>query len=76
MTGTEDLLRAAMARFTQDVRVPSGLPARAARHLRRRRAAVAASVAASLAAVTVAAAALTAAGPGPDTAAPGQDSQP
>ena len=50
MTGTEDLLRAAMARFTQDVRVPSGLPARAARHLRRRRAAVAATVTASLAA--------------------------
>ena len=24
MTGTEDLLRAAMARFTEDVRVPSG----------------------------------------------------
>jgi hypothetical protein len=69
MTGTEDLLRAAMARFTEDVRVPSGLPARAARHLRRRRAAVAASIAASLAALTAAAAALTAAGPGPDTQA-------
>ena len=52
MTDTEDLLRAAMARFTQDVRVPSGLPTRAAMHLRRRRAAVVASVSAVLATVT------------------------
>jgi hypothetical protein len=69
MTDTEDLLRAAMARFTEDVRVPSGLPARAARHLRRRRAAVAASVAASLAVVAAAAAALAGTGPGQDTQA-------
>jgi hypothetical protein len=69
MTDTEDLLRTAMARFTEDVRVPPGLPARAARHLRRRRAAVVASVSASLVAVTATAAALTGTGPGRDTQA-------
>jgi hypothetical protein len=69
MTGTEDLLRAAMERFTEDLRVPSGLPARAARHLRRRRAAVVASAIASLAVVTATAAALAGTGPGQDTQA-------
>ena len=69
MTDTEDLLRAAMARFAEDVRVPSGLPARAARHLRRRRAAVVASVTASLAVVTAAAAVLAGTGPGQGTQA-------
>ena len=65
MTDTEDLLRAAMARFTEDVRVPSGLPARADRHLRRRRAAVVASAIASVAVVT--AAVLAGTGPGRGT---------
>jgi hypothetical protein len=69
MTDTEDLLRAGMARFAEDVRVPSGLPARAVRHLRRRRAAVAASAIASLAVVTATVAALVVAGPGQDTQA-------
>lgn len=73
MTDTEDLLRAAMARFADDVRVPSGLPARAARRLRRRRTAVAVAATASLAgAVTATAltgAALTGTGPGQGTRA-------
>jgi len=68
MTDTEDLFREGMARFTADVTVPAGLPARAAGHLRRRRTAVsAAAVSASAAAVTAIAVALTITGPGPVT---------
>jgi hypothetical protein len=65
MTDTEELLRAGMARFARDVIVPPGLPDRAVRHLRRRKAAVAAVVTASLTAVTVAAVVLSSAGPAP-----------
>ena len=63
---TEDLLRSAMDRFTEDVRVPPGLPARAVRRLRRRKAAICAAVGTSVAAVTAVAVTLAGAGPAAD----------
>jgi hypothetical protein len=64
---TEDLLRDAMDRFTEDVSVPSGLPARAARQLRRRRRSATAAVTASMAAVAATGVALSVGpAPGPD----------
>lgn len=66
MNGTEELLRAGMARFTADVTAPpAGLAARAARHRRRRRIATAAATAGTLVTVAAVAAGVAAAGPAP-----------
>lgn len=66
MTDTEELLKAGMGRFTSDVRVPAGLPAKAARRVRRRRVTVTASVTATASAAVVAGVAIALnAGPAP-----------
>jgi hypothetical protein len=57
--GTEDRLRAAMSRFTEDVAVPIGLPAAAVKHIRRRRVAAISLVTLPLAAITAISLALT-----------------